>query len=79
MAVGGRHLTLELPDDLPNEQYIDLAHAVWSVALAALGPDANFRLVRDGQVTNRQLNERWSQLGEYVKWKPAPSSDPLAG
>jgi hypothetical protein len=60
-----RTITLEIEGLVNDETYADLAHAVWSVAQAALR-DRNFTLVHDGHISSKQLNDRWAEVSRSI-------------
>lgn len=66
-----RAITIEIEDDrsLTNERYIDLAHAVWSVAFLVSGTKVTVK--SDALVDMTTMNARWEALGKDVPWQGA--------
>ena len=60
-----RTITLEIEGPVGAKTYADVAHAVWSVAQAALR-DQEFTLIHDGENSNKQLNDRWNEVSQSV-------------
>ncbi len=62
-----RTIALEIEGPVDADTYADLAHAVWSVAQAALR-DTSFTLVHDGGTSSKALNDRWAEVSRSV-WR----------
>lgn len=61
-----RYIRLTVDDNLSDDQYADLANAVW---MLLRNTHYNFYIEHDGKTSAAVLNDAWTQYGSNAVWE----------
>jgi hypothetical protein len=61
-----RYIRLAIRDDIGDDQYADLANAVW---MLLRNTPYDFHVEHDGKTAVDALNDAWTQYGNDAAWE----------
>lgn len=59
-----RYITIELADDIPDDEYANLANMLWPAA--SMATDSFVMIYDDGKTSITELNKSWFEQGGWV-------------